>query len=123
MENFKSFITEAKEEKYRILVISAETAPGKKPLHRTARRFVEESKKTGNDIYVVRVEGAFITYDNGYKIFNANDKDGFEKFRQMAGPTIAEYGGKVLIREPNPDVREGKNLGLVLVIDGGWTAK
>ena len=78
MENFKSFITEAKEEKYRILVISAETAPGKKPLHRTARRFVEESKKTGNDIYVVRVEGAFITYDNGYKIFNANDEDGFE---------------------------------------------
>ena len=46
-----------------------------------------------------------------------HDKDGFEKFRQMAGPTIAEYGGKVLVREPNPDVREGKNSGIALVIE------
>ena len=46
-----------------------------------------------------------------------HDKEGFEKFRQMAGPTIAEYGGKVLVREPNPDVREGKPLGLALVIE------
>ena len=95
MENFKSFITEAKEEKYRILVISAETAPGKKPLHRTARRFVEESKKTGNDIYVVRVEGAIITYDNGYKIFNANDEDGFEINRD----TVAIVRGTVRLKK------------------------
>ena len=46
-----------------------------------------------------------------------HNKEGFEKFRQMAGPTIAEYGGKVLVREPNPDVREGKNLGIALVIE------
>jgi uncharacterized protein (DUF1330 family) len=32
------------------------------------------------------------------------------EFRQMAGPTIGEHGGKVLVREPNPDVREGENL-------------
>ena len=95
MENFKSFITEAKEQKYRILVISAETAPGKKPLHRTARRFVEESKKTGNDIYVVRVEGAIITYDNGYKIFNANDEDGFEINRD----TVAIVRGTVRLKK------------------------
>jgi len=55
----------------------------------------------------------------GYLVahLNVHNKEGMEKFRQMAGPTIAEYGGKVLIREPNPDVREGKNLGLVLVIE------
>ena len=46
-----------------------------------------------------------------------HDKEGFEKFRQMAGPTIAEYGGKVLVREPNPDVREGKISGIALVIE------
>ena len=46
-----------------------------------------------------------------------HDKEGFEKFKQMAGPTIAEYGGKVLVREPNPDVREGKNLGIALIIE------
>ena len=55
----------------------------------------------------------------GYLVahLSVHDKEGFEKFRQMAGPTIVEYGGKVLVREPNPDVREGKNLGLALVIE------
>ena len=54
----------------------------------------------------------------GYLVahLSVHDKEGMEKFRQMAGPTIAEYGGKVLVREPNPDVREGKNLGITLVI-------
>jgi len=46
-----------------------------------------------------------------------HDKEGMEKFKQMAGPTITEYGGKVLVREPNPDVREGKILGIALVIE------
>ena len=46
-----------------------------------------------------------------------HDQEGFKKFKQMAGPTIAEYGGKVLVREPNPDVREGKNLGIALIIE------
>ena len=51
--------------------------------------------------------------NKGYLVahLRVHDKDGFEKFRQMAGPTIAEYGGKVLVREPNPDVREGKDSG------------
>ena len=57
--------------------------------------------------------------NKGYLVahLRVHDKDGFEKFRQMAGPTIAEYGGKVLVREPNPDVREGKNSGIALVIE------
>ena len=97
MEQFKSFITEAKEEKYRILVISAETAPGKKPLHHTARRFVEEAKKTGNDIYVVKVEGAIITYDNGtYKIYNDDDKEGFEI---SSSDTVAIVRGTVRLKK------------------------
>ena len=45
------------------------------------------------------------------------DQEGMDKFRQMAGPTIGEYGGKVLVREPSPDVREGDNLGTVVVIE------
>ena len=57
--------------------------------------------------------------NKGYLVahLRVHDKDGFEKFRQMAGPTIAEYGGNVLVREPNPDVREGKNLGIALIIE------
>ena len=55
----------------------------------------------------------------GYLVahLSVHDKEGFEKFRQMAGPTISEYGGKVLVREPNPVVREGKNLGIALIIE------
>ena len=57
--------------------------------------------------------------NKGYLVahLRVHDKEGFEKFRQMAGPTIAEYGGKVLVREPNPDVREGKDSGIALVIE------
>ena len=57
--------------------------------------------------------------NKGYLIAHLRvyDKEVFEKFKQMAGPTIAEYGGKVLVREPNPDVREGKISGIVLVIE------
>ncbi len=100
MENFKSFITEAKEDKYRILVISSETAPGKKPLHRTARRFVDEAKRAGHDIYIVQVEGAIITYDNGYKIFNADDKDGFEIDKE----TVAIVRGSVRLKKSYLDL-------------------
>ena len=55
----------------------------------------------------------------GYLVAHLNvyNKKGFEKFRQMAGPTIAEYGGTVIVREPNPDIREGKNLGIALIIE------
>ena len=53
MEKFKTFITEAKEEKYRILVISAE--PDNKELFHTAQRFVDEGKKAGHQVYVVKV--------------------------------------------------------------------
>ncbi len=57
--------------------------------------------------------------NKGYLVahLRVHDGEGFEKFRQMAGPTIAEYGGKVLVREPNPDVREGKISGIALVIE------
>ena len=57
--------------------------------------------------------------NKGYLVahLRVHDKEGFEKFKQMAGPTIAEYGGKVLVREPNPDVREGKISGIALIIE------
>ena len=77
MEKFKSFITEAKEDKYRILVISAE--PEKKKLFHTAQRINDEAKKAGHKVYVVKVEGAIMSYDNGkHKIYNIDDKEGFE---------------------------------------------
>ena len=35
----------------------------------------------------------------------------------MAMPVIAEYGGKVLVRNPNPEVREGSDSGVAIVIE------
>ena len=57
--------------------------------------------------------------NKGYLVahLRVHDGEGFEKFRQMTGPTIAEYGGKVLVREPNPEVKEGKISDIVLVIE------
>ena len=57
--------------------------------------------------------------NKGYLVahLSVHDKEGFEKFKQMAGPTIAEYGGKVLVRNPTPEVREGSNSGTAVVIE------
>ena len=98
LENFKSFITEAKEDKYRILVISAE--PDNNKLFHTAQRVTDEAKKSGHEVYVVKVEGAIISYDNGYKIFNADDKDGFEIDKE----TVAIVRGSVRLKKSYLDL-------------------
>jgi uncharacterized protein (DUF1330 family) len=46
-----------------------------------------------------------------------HDKAGYEKFKEMSGPVISEYGGKVLVRNPNPETREGKESGIAIVIE------
>ena len=100
MEKFKSFITEAKSEKYRILVVSAE--PNKKELFHTAQRFVDEGKKSGHQVYVVKVEGAIISYDDGvYKIYNTDDKEGFEV---SSSDTIAIVRGSVRLKKSYLDL-------------------
>ena len=55
----------------------------------------------------------------GYLVghIKVHDKEGFEKFKAMAGPVIDEYGGTVLARDPNPEAREGNTLGLCIVIE------
>ena len=55
----------------------------------------------------------------GYLIalLKEHDPEGKEKVKQISGLTIGEYGGKVLVREPSPDVREGDNLGTAVVIE------
>jgi uncharacterized protein (DUF1330 family) len=46
-----------------------------------------------------------------------HDKEAFEKFKAMSGPAIADHGGKVLVRNPSPDHREGDLRGLTIVIE------
>ena len=99
MEKFKSFITEAKEDKYRILVVSAE--PDNNKLFHTAQRVTDEAEKSGHEVYVVKVEGAIITYDNGtYIIANADDKKGFE----VNGNTVAIIRGSVRLKKSYLDL-------------------
>ena len=55
----------------------------------------------------------------GYMVadLHVRDKAGLEKFREMAKPVLEEYGGKVLVRTPNAEAREGKKTGVVVVLE------
>ena len=55
----------------------------------------------------------------GYVIahIKVHDKEGLGKFAEMAGPVISEYGGKVLVRNPTPEVREGRESGMAVIIE------
>ena len=75
MEKFKSFITEAKDEKYRVFVISSEK--GEKAI--TAKRMKEESDKLGYPIYVAGMDGTYTKFENGVRTVHKSDDDkGFE---------------------------------------------
>ena len=55
----------------------------------------------------------------GYLIANisVHDNEGFEEFKKISGPVISEYGGKVLVRNPNPEIREGKEFDISIVLE------
>ena len=55
----------------------------------------------------------------GYLIANirVHDKEVFEKFKLMSTPLISDYGGKLLVRTPEVDRREGDVTGLVVMLE------
>ena len=55
----------------------------------------------------------------GYLIANirVHDKEVFEKFKLMSTPLISKYGGKLLVRTPEVDRREGDVTGLVVMLE------
>ena len=55
----------------------------------------------------------------GYLIahIKVHDKERFAEFSAMAMPVISEYGGKVLVRNLTPEVREGRDSGISIVIE------
>jgi len=108
MEQFKSFITEAKEEKYRILVVSEK--PDNNDLFHTTQRFVDECKKVDIPCYVLFASEAKIV--DG-KAFNADDKEGFEISRD---DTIAIIRGSVASRDAGLDlVSQLEKLGICCI--------
>ncbi|SDY63661.1 Uncharacterized conserved protein, DUF1330 family [Citreimonas salinaria] len=55
----------------------------------------------------------------GYLIahIRVHDEDAFEEFKKLSGAAIAEHKGKILVRNPSPDHREGGAKGLAIVIE------
>ena len=99
MEKFKSFITEEKGDKYRSLVVSASL--DKDRMYHTAERFTVEAKKMGHEVYVCKVEGAIITFENNvYKIFNSDDEEGFE----INKDTVAIVRGSIRFKKSYLDI-------------------
>ena len=109
MEKFKSFITEEKNEDYRIVVLSVEH--GDNAI--TAKRIKEEADKLKLPNYIVGIDGTHISYNNGtYTIHELDDGKGFE---------ISSYDTVVFIRgTPTKDsslnlVSELEKLGICVV--------
>ena len=65
MEKFKSFITEEKDEDYRLIVLS--NKPEIKEYFHTAERLLKESKSLGIPAYVVFVESGKIADGKVYQ--------------------------------------------------------
>lgn len=55
----------------------------------------------------------------GYLIatIRVHDAEGYEQFRAASGSAIATYGGRVLVRNPHPERREGNLDGITIVIE------
>lgn len=55
----------------------------------------------------------------GYLIarIRVHDKNAFEEFKSLSGAAIKAHNGKVLVRNPSPDTREGNEQGLAIVIE------
>ncbi len=55
----------------------------------------------------------------GYLIahIRVHDKNAFEEFKQLSGAAIKTHNGKVLVRNPSPEHREGAAKGLAIVIE------
>lgn len=55
----------------------------------------------------------------GYLVarIRVHDKDAFEEFKSLSGAAIQAHKGRVLVRNPTPDTREGPEQGLAIVIE------
>lgn len=46
-----------------------------------------------------------------------HDRDVYEEFRRISSPVIADHGGRILVRNPEADHREGELRGTVMVVE------
>jgi len=97
---FKDFITEAKTEKYRLLIITDE--PEKAKTFHTANRLQEEAEKLGWKHYLYRLTGGYTSFEDGvFKIHNKDDEKGFEV---SGSDTVAVIRGSVVRKDSWMDI-------------------
>lgn len=55
----------------------------------------------------------------GYIIasIRTEDMDTMRRFAEASAPIIKEYGGRVLARDPQPDIREGTQTGISVLVE------
>ena len=104
MKSLVSFISEGPEEKkkdkLRVLIVSKKEEDGK--LSRTAKRLSDEGKKLGHEVFVVDIDGAFVTYeDDTHRIYNLSEDTGFDI---SSNDTIAIIRGSVKIKSSYLDL-------------------
>ena len=97
---FKDFITEAKTEKYKLLIITDE--PEKAKTFHTADRLQEEAEKLGWKHYLYKLSGGYTSYEDGiFRLHNKEDEKGFE----VSGKdTIAIIRGSVVRKDSWMDI-------------------
>ena len=97
---FKDFITEAKTEKYKLLIITDE--PEKAKTFHTANRLQEEAKKLEWKSYLYRLTGGYTSFEDGIlRLHNKEDEKGFEVSRN---DTVAIIRGSVVRKDSWLDV-------------------
>ncbi|GAA6192211.1 DUF1330 domain-containing protein [Phaeobacter gallaeciensis] len=55
----------------------------------------------------------------GYLVahIRAHDMEKMQAFRALAGPAIAKYNGTVLVNAPDPEIKEGPESGISVVVE------
>ena len=104
MKSLVSFISEGPEEKkkdkLRVLVISKKEEDGE--LTRTVKRISDEGKKLGHEVFIVDIDGTFVTYEEDtHRIYNISEDTGFDI---SSTDTIAIIRGSVKLKSSYLDL-------------------
>ena len=104
MKSLKLFIDEGAEEKkldkLRVLVISKKEEDGE--LSRTVKRISDEGKKLGHEVFIVDIDGTFVTYEEDtHRIYNISEDTGFDI---SSTDTIAIIRGSVKLKSSYLDL-------------------
>ena len=90
VSKFKDYITEAKKDFLRLLIITDEPDNAKE--FHTADRLKEECDKLNYPYYLFKLTGGYTTYEDGIRKFhNQDDKKGFE----VGAMTVAVIRGSI----------------------------